>query len=172
MHYGNKSAIYVLLVFLMYFPVQAGADELVSLKNGQHAFNLGNYALSFALWQTQALQGDSDAQLFVGLSYANGWGVHKDMDLASVWYRQAALNNNPSAQLLLGLYYFLEGEDNRSAGLKWLTLAAEAGDQQARDFLAKGYPRGWFSDIEPAGVKQASRHSPIGPLALANTDRP
>ena len=170
-----KSPVYIsILVFFLYLPLQAMAGDATAsnmegLNNGQLAFNQGNYALSFALWQKEALQGNSDAQVFVGLSYANGWGVRKDMHQASIWYAKAAQNNNPSGQLLLGLYYFLESEHDRAAGLTWLTLAAEGGDAQARHFLEKGYAKGWFNDITPVMPRNKPDHSPFGPIALADS---
>lgn len=167
MHSCKNPAWYSFLAFCLSLSVQASAGELQSLKNGQHAFNSGNYALSFALWQTEALQDDSDAQVFLGLSYANGWGVRKNMELARIWYQKAATNNNPSGQLLLGLYYLLQGDNQRAAGLNWLTRAAEGGDKQAREFLAKGHAKGWFHDINSGNPVQTSRHSPLSPIALA-----
>jgi TPR repeat protein len=151
-------------------PLHAGANGLDSLAQGQEAFNEGNYALSFAIWQTLARKGDSNAQIFVGLSYANGWGVAKDLSQAAYWYESAARQQNPSAQSLLGFYYLVHRQDMRETGMKWLLRAANNGDQQARDFLNKGASRGWFKDIETVNSAR-SGDAALGPLALAPLER-
>lgn len=166
------SGILLSLVFSLTSSLSATAAELDSLHEGQQAFNDGNYALSFARWQAQARQGVSDAQVFVGLSYANGWGVQKNLALAGFWYKKAAINHNSSAQLLLGLHYLLHREDMREAGVIWLIRAANAGEQQARDFLDRGKSKGWFKDIRSADAAMAIRHSIPDQLALAKTDSP
>jgi TPR repeat protein len=153
----------------------AFAADVPDLRAGQLAFNAGDYEQSFALWQTLATQGHADAQLLVGLSYANGWGTEKSASLAEIWYRKAALNNNAAAQFLLGLRYISDGEDKMATGLMWLRKAAENGDDSAQRFLKKAQSRGWFRDMEPAEkespsasqLSQAS-HGPTQAVALAD----
>jgi len=127
------------------------ASDVDKLAEGQAAFNAGNYQLAFAKWSALATTGHSDAQVFIGLSYANGWGVEKNPKLASVWYQKAAKNENPSAQFLLGIYY-VTGDDNQetATGLMWLRRAAANGDESAQRFLDKARARGWFKELEPA----------------------
>ena len=117
------------------------------LQDGQDAFNTGNYDLAFSLWQTLATQGHSDAQVFVGLSYANGWGVDKNTKLASHWYLKAANNNNASGQFLLGLSLISGKEMDLSKGVMWLQRAAKNGDTSAIRFLKKAKRRGWFDKV-------------------------
>ena len=157
-----------ILVIFLFLPLLVSAGDMQRLQQGQQAFNAGNYALSFALWLKEAQQGNSEAQVFVGLSCANGWGVPKDKQQASIWYAQAAYNKNPSGQLLLGLYYLLETGQDRAAGLTWVTLAAQAGEPQAQGFLDKGYAKGWFNDIKPVMAQQTPEAYALGPLALAD----
>ncbi|NOX75715.1 MAG: sel1 repeat family protein [Gammaproteobacteria bacterium] len=106
---------------------QPADDHVPALEQGQAAFNTGNYGQAFSLWQTLATQGHSEAQVFVGLAYANGWGVDRDPRLAGVWYRKAAENGNPSGQFFLGLYYLSGDESRFAAGLAWLKRAAKNG---------------------------------------------
>ncbi len=124
-------------------------QELVTpqLEDGQAAFNTGNYDLAFSLWQTRATQGHSDAQVFVGLSYANGWGVDKNTKLASHWYQKAAKNNNASGQFLLGIYLISGKDADLPTGVMWLRRAAENGDTSAQGFLKKAERRGWFDKV-------------------------
>jgi len=137
------------------------AEELSPLAAGQSAFNAGNYSLSFSLWSTLATQGNAEAQVFVGLSYDNGWGTERSARLARVWYRKAAKNDNTSGQYLLGLHYIQGSSAERAKGLMWLQRAADNGDSAAQHFIQKGKKRGWFKGIPspraPARKKQASQ---------------
>jgi TPR repeat protein len=141
------------------------------------AFNAGDYEQSFALWQTLATQGHAEAQLLVGLSYANGWGTDPNGRLAEVWYRKAALNNNPAAQFLLGLRYLGDSKDKLATGLMWLRKAAENGDDSAQRFLKKAESRGWFRDLKPsqpstpaAAAKQPAKTASRSSQAVALAD--
>ncbi len=133
-------------------PTLASSDNLDGLQAGQRAFNAGNFILSFALWTTLATQGHADAQVFVGLSYQNGWGTPKSAKLAEIWYQKAARNNNASGQFLLGLQYIRGSHADRSKGLMWLQRAAANGELSAQEFIEKGQKRGWFTGISAANT--------------------
>lgn len=129
-----------------------------TLDDAQAAFNEGNYGLAFTLWSTRATQGHSDAQVFVGLSYANGWGVDRSPKMASLWYKKAALNENPSAQFLLGLYLISEKEADLSTGVMWLHRAAENGDNSAKRFLKKAKAHHWFKNVPRKEYKSQAQN--------------
>ena len=77
-----------------------------------------------------AEDGNAEAQCNLGLCYANGEGVSKDMAEAVKWYRKAAEQGNAMAQCKLGECY----EDGEGVGkdateaVKWFRLAAEQGN--------------------------------------------
>jgi TPR repeat protein len=129
-------------------------EALDSLAEGQLAFNNGDYAKALELWQKLAQDGQPEAQVFVGLAYANGWGVKKNLEEASNWYMRAAENNSPSGQFLLGLHYVTTGINQYDVrvGIKWLKRAADNGDKQAIQFLKKAKRRNWFSDLKNDGT--------------------
>ena len=135
------------------------------LEDGQAAFNSGNYDLAFSLWQTLATQGHSDAQVFVGLSYANGWGVDKNTKLASHWYQKAASGNNASGQFLLGLYFISGNESELATGVMWMRRAAANGDTSAKRFLKKAKRRGWFDKVPQ--IKE-EKHNKVETIAMAS----
>jgi TPR repeat protein len=130
--------------------VVCSAEKSGSLTEGQRAFNKGDYAKALELWQKLAQDGQPEAQVFVGLAYANGWGVKKNLEEASDWYMRAAENNSPSGQFLLGLHYVTTGINQYDVrvGIKWLKRAADNGDKQAIRFLKKAKRRHWFSDLK------------------------
>lgn len=137
-----------------------------TLQDGQDAFNQGNYDLAFAHWQTLATQGHADAQVFVGLSYANGWGVNKNSKLASHWYKKAAVKENASGQFLLGLYLISGDDADMPTGVMWLRRAAENGDESAKRFLKKAKTRGWFKDVPTIQFDVKPKN--VESVALAN----
>jgi len=145
----KKTACSLLLACLLIASNSASAEKLHTLADGQAAFNAGNYTLSFSLWSTLATQGDSEAQVFVGLSYDNGWGTDRSAQLARVWYQKAAKRENTSGQYLLGLHYIQGTNAERAKGLMWLQRAADNGDSAAQQFIKKGKKRGWFKGISP-----------------------
>jgi len=142
-------AVFVTAMFLSAVPM-AYAEKLETLSQGQEAFNRGDYAKALQLWQQLANDGQPEAQVFVGLAYANGWGVKKNLEEASNWYMRAAENNNASGQFLLGLHYVTTGVNQYDVrvGIKWLKRAADNGDKQAIRFLKKAKSRNWFSDLK------------------------
>lgn len=155
----------LVLALTLCLPVQSVADGMEALQEGQRAFNMGDYTSSFALWSTLATQGHADAQVFVGLSYENGWGTPKNAKLAEIWYQKAARNNSASGQYLLGLRYIRGTKENRARGLMWLQRAAANGDNSAQQFLDKGESRGWFSGITPATSPAMLTTPPSSPPA-------
>lgn len=155
----------LLLAFALCLPVPAISGDIEALEVGQKAFNKGNYTLSFALWSNLATQGHADAQVFVGLSYENGWGTTKSTKLAEIWYYKAAKNNNTTGQYLLGLRYIQGSDAKRAKGLMWLQRAAASGDNSAQHFLSKGKTRGWFTGITPAVTPEMLTTPPSSPSA-------
>ncbi len=142
----------------------SGSESIYSapqLQDGQTAFNTGNYELAFSLWQTLATQGHSDAQVFVGLSYANGWGVNKSIKLASHWYQKAAKNDNASGQFLLGIQFISDKNADLATGVMWLKRAAKNGDTSAQGFLKKANKYGWFDKVRPANKKDHQKTTTI-----------
>lgn len=151
MHNLLKFAKFIVVAFAITFGASiAYAEKLESLSEGQEAFNSGDYAKALELWQKLAQDGQPEAQVFVGLAYANGWGVKKNLEEASNWYMRAAENNSPSGQFLLGLHYVTTGINQYDVrvGIKWLKRAADNGDKQAIRFLKKAKRRNWFTDLK------------------------
>ena len=145
---------FTVVIAIMLCASSGYAENLDSLTEGQHAFNAGNYAKALELWQKLANDGQPEAQVFVGLAYANGWGVKKNLEEASNWYMRAAENNSASGQFLLGLHYVTTGVNQYDVrvGIKWLKRAADNGDKQAIRFLKKAKRRNWFTDLKNDGA--------------------
>ena len=80
----------------------AAAD---SFEEANSAYQRGDYAVAMKLWRPLAEQGDSSAQVNLGVLYHNGQGVPQDYQEAMKWYRKAAEQGHPGAQSNLGRLY-------------------------------------------------------------------
>jgi hypothetical protein len=95
-------------------------------------------------WRLAADQGDADAQVLLGLMYANGEGVAQDYAEAVKWWRLAADQGDANAQVLLGTMY-ANGEgvaQDYAEAVKWWRLAADQGDANAQVLLGTMYANG------------------------------
>jgi TPR repeat protein len=96
--------------------------------------------------------GVAQAQLTLGLRYANGTGVAKDPVQAIHWFRQAAEQGYDEAQYILGCCY--NGEDDFAKdpieAAKWWGKAAAQGHADAQHCLALSYSIGQGVAKNPA----------------------
>jgi TPR repeat protein len=106
-------------------------------------YNNGGYIKALNTFYSLAKKDDAKAQFNVGLIYANGKGVQKDLSEAKKWYEKAAKQGNGPAQYNLALLYHAAGETDAHGYEK----AVEAGIIQAYNNLAALY-------MEGKGVKQ------------------
>ncbi len=89
------------------------------------------------LFRQAAGQGNRRAQYQLGLLYARGDGVRKNLVKAREWLYKAAMQGHPKAQFYLGqMYAFGDGgrQDNVKATM-WFWLATTFGDRYAKDSL-------------------------------------
>jgi len=116
----------------LYLEVEAIADSITPLENGRRptvmSANVGNHS-----------QAIGSAMLALGVCYAQGLGLEKDMEKAAAAYRKGANNRNATAQYNLGVMtlYGEGGLQQDTARAKVLfSLAIENGDLQlAKDAL-------------------------------------
>jgi TPR repeat protein len=95
-------------------------------------------------FRMSAEQGYVEAQLILGLYYAEGDGVSKDQAEAVKWYRKAAEQGHAKAQHNLGVcYYYGDGalKDTVEA-VKWFRMSAEQGYAPAQYNLGYCYCNG------------------------------
>lgn len=83
-----------------------------------------------AALQSQADQGDAQAQFGLALQYGSAAGVELDFTQAARWYRKAADQEHTLAQYNLGTM-FARGQgvpQDETAAANWMRRAAEGGD--------------------------------------------
>jgi TPR repeat protein len=100
-----------------------------SPKAGVDAWQRADYAAAVEIWRPLAEAGDVDAAFNLGQAYRLGRGVPINLAAAQTWFERAARDGHVDAQTTLGLLLFDTG--NRVGGLRWLKLAAEAGEPRA-----------------------------------------
>ena len=109
-----------------------------------------------------AEQGDAEAQLRLGVMYANGEGVLKDPAEAIRWYRLAAEQGHASAQYNLGVMYAngQGGPQDFLLAHMWFNIAGSNGSVEAgkeRDKLEKSGGGFWgISTRTSAEIKRAT----------------
>jgi TPR repeat protein len=106
-----------------------------------------------------AASGDAVAQSRLGFAYASGQGgLKQNLELAKVWWQQAAERGRRVAQRALGnACHNGQGtpKDERAAA-KWWHLAAMQGDSESRTNLAFAYRDGLYLPIDLAEQKMLS----------------
>src|SRR5271168_3601700 len=84
----------------------AGNSLWADAASGLAAFKKGDYKTAFKEWKAAADKGQPEAEYDLGLLYAKGLGVQRDLDVAKQWYEAAALQGNAQAEFSLGQMYF------------------------------------------------------------------
>jgi uncharacterized protein len=133
------------------------------------AYKKGDYATALRLIRPLAEKGDADAQVNLGVMYANGRGVPQDYAAAVSWYRKAAAQGDAQGQTELGLMYHLGRgvPQDYAAAVSWYGKAAEQGVASAQFLLGSMYSQGqgvrrdnaaavsWFRKAADQGFAEA-----------------
>ena len=124
------SQVVFLLLFIFFLPV--GASEKDSLP------------LQIRNLEELAKNGNANIQYNLGVIFANGRDVEKDLERAAYWFNQSSLNGNANAQYKLGYMYEkgLGDEKNIEKTVKYFLLAAQRGDADAQYNLGIMYKLG------------------------------
>src|ERR1700760_994373 len=99
--------------------------------------------------ETKAARGYVKQELELAADYFAGRGVPKDLTQSAYWYRKAADQGNPAAQVYLG-YMYTVGiglPQDKAEAVRWYRRAASSGNAEAEINLAALFIRG-------DGVKQ------------------
>src|SRR5579859_1587905 len=88
--------------------------------------------------ETKAARGYVKQQLELAADYFAGRGVPKDVTQSAYWYRKAADQGNPAAQVYLGYMYTvgMGVPQDKAEAVRWYRRAASAGNAEAQVNLA------------------------------------
>ncbi|MEY3089770.1 MAG: hypothetical protein RL113_86 [Pseudomonadota bacterium] len=108
-------------------------------------YHNGSYIQALNGFYALAKKGDPKAQYNLGLMYANGEGVQKNIQKAKQWYEKAAMHGHGAAQYNLGKLHHIDAKKDPSRYVKakeWYEKSSEAGVPQAFNNLATLYMNG------------------------------
>ncbi len=169
-------------LILCCLPPLLGAPASAGVYEGWTAARRGDFATALAEFRRLAEDGNFVAQYNLGVMYANGRGVPRDLEKAATWFQRSAEGGDARAQFNLGnLYARGEGMPrNLSRAAEWYAKAAEQNLPDAQYSLGRLYYMGagvkpdlveayvWMSLAADQGVTLAGRAL----LAIAKTLRP
>src|ERR1700687_3622035 len=101
MQYRAKRDVVLGLGMLLLIASPAWGDAAA----GMEAFKNKDYQRAFREWKAAAEAGQAEAQFDLGVLYAQGRGVQRDLNEASNWNRKAADQGNAEAEFALGQLY-------------------------------------------------------------------
>ncbi len=128
---------YWIIAACLCYILGVGAATATPIEKAAAAYDKGNYAQTIKILKPLAVQGNANAQYFLGSMYENGQGVTQDYREAVKWYRQSAMQGDVNGQLALGAMYrngIGVTKDHQEA-LKWYRLAAEQEVEPAKEAL-------------------------------------
>ncbi len=97
----------------------------------------GDSAPDYSRFQVLAKQGNIQAQVKLGVMYAEGKGVPQNYSKAIKWFKKAAIRGDSDAQYSLGYIYFNgQGIDqDLEKSISWFKKAAEQANSSAQNYL-------------------------------------
>lgn len=118
---------------------QGHTDAKLNLEKSDYAVGI-----EFQKNKASAERGDADAQYKVGLCYAEGKGVEKDVLEARKWYSKAAAQGHADAQYKFAntYYYGLGVGQDYAKAVEWNLKAAEQGHATGQHNLGLCYADG------------------------------
>ena len=119
---------------------------------GLEAFKNKDYQRAYREWKVAAEAGQAEAQFDLGVLYAQGLGVSRDLTVAATWYRKSAEQGNAEAQFALGQMYARGWGVPRdeSDALRWF--------QMANSVDSDGPPTDW-ARLDGYGMQQDPRQA-------------
>jgi TPR repeat protein len=133
------------------------------------AYRAKDYTTALHILTPLANKNDAMSQNLLGIMFANGHGVNKNIAQAVYWYKQAAENGDANAQTNLALKY-KQGEGvgrDLNEAIKWFRLAAAKRQPRAQFELGLMYETGqgvakneseaimWYQLAQAKGNEQA-----------------
>ncbi len=132
--------------------VQSGQGRQGGQEKDEHFHNNTGLTGDAKEIYPEAINGNADAQTYLGICYLLGSEAPEDGDKAVYWLRKAAAQGNASAQHALGVVYVVEPSfKNTQEGLRLLQAAAKKDTSAAASlahFLIFGEVNGITRDLE------------------------
>ncbi len=138
-YYKHLRSLTFVAAVLVASAAQATPDE-----DARAAYDRGDFATAYQIWNELAAQNDGRAQYALGVMHATGSGRDKDPVKAFEWFSKAAENGHIKAMYNLGIAYWTgQGTlQDRQEATHWWRMAAERGDVVSQYNLGVAYNNG------------------------------
>ena len=138
------SRFHYLLILLLLGSVISPPLSADEFEDGRAAYQAGEYDKALKILRPLAEQGNSQAQVTLGIMYDYGQGVETDPAEAMKWYIKAAEQGIPVVQHDVGVKYFqgMGVEQDYLEAAKWWELSASSGLADSQFNLGLLYYRG------------------------------
>lgn len=136
---------------------------------GMEAYAKQDYKTAMEKWRPLAEDGNTSAQVNLGVMYYEGRGVPRNYDEALKWYKMAAMRGHAEAEYNLGVAY-AQGrgvEQNQREALRWYRQSAERGYLPAQMMLAKMYMDGQGVAVDRAEAAKWYRQAAYQGYSMA-----
>ncbi len=141
------------------------SDEYV---RGLRFYDRGQYDMAKKQWEPLALKGDCDAQFRYGMLYFVAKGVPQDNKEALKWWKLAANQGQPRAQIALGDLYYQGNKVDAAClncdikrdlveGLKWYTLGKKSAVYDGEKTYLDRVLTGIKPEMTPAQIREAEK---------------
>ncbi|BAW80556.1 Sel1 domain-containing protein repeat-containing protein [Candidatus Nitrosoglobus terrae] len=134
------------------------------IESGKKAYRDQDYDVAFKEFMPLAEEGNMTAEYYVGLMYANGYGLPRDPTEAKRWFDKFSKQFGVDAEFNLGVMYH-QGKgvpQDYKIAINWFKKAAEDGDPEAQFNL------GFFYDNDDYGVSEDRKEAIKWYLKAAN----
>jgi TPR repeat protein len=145
--------------------VMAVAPVWADTAAGLAAFKNKDYQKAFQEFKAGADAGQAEAEFDLGVMYAQGFGVRRDLTAAANWYRKAADQGNAEAQFALGQMY------GHGWGVPRDTADALRWFEMANSVDSDGPPTDWQS-IDGYGMTKDPQQAAYWYRMAANSGHP
>jgi len=145
-----------IVLLLWSFAIGVGGCTAPDGRYGVRAFQRGDYALARSFWTPAAVQGNPEAQYYLGMLAARGLGGPRDDIAATRWYRKAAVQGHTESQYELGVHYYggRGVRTNVDKAIGWWRRAAANGHMEAMYEIGLAYDRGTGVPRDPGEAKK------------------
>ena len=136
---------------------------------GMEAYTKGDYKAAMEKWRPLAEDGNTSAQVNMGVMYYEGRGVPRNYEEALKWYKMAAMQGHAEAEYNLGVAY-AQGrgvEQDQREALRWYRQSAERGYLPAQMMLAKMYMDGQGVAVDHAEAAKWYRQAAYQGYSMA-----
>lgn len=140
-YYSRMNLLHCLFCLLF---VLSSSVYAATYEEGKQAYLSQDYERALEILKPLAENGNSQAQITLGLMYDYGHGVKKSPDESLKWYLMAAEQGVPLVQHDIGVKYFQgQGvEQNYVEAAKWWEMSSSAGIADSQFNLGLMYYRG------------------------------